>query len=349
MKNLIVLIISLFILYVNGYTQIDKDFFISGYIIGDKIHLEGDGGWDLITVDESTNRLYVSHGTISQVVDLSTNKLIATIPDTKGVHGIIPVNEFNKGFISCGRDTSVLVFDLKTFEVTARIKVTGENPDVILYDPFTKRVFAFNGKTANCTVIDARTNEIIETIPFDGKPEFASTDGSGKIYVNIEDKNLLTEIDSKKMKVIRSWSIAPGEEPSGLALDNENHLLFSACSNKLMVISDAIEGKVITTLPIGDRCDGVAFDTELKRAFSSNGEGTITVVQEYEKNDIEIFDNITSQIGARTIAVNSKTHHLYLPTAEYDPAPEPTPENPKPRPKIKPNSFIILDFTPMGR
>jgi DNA-binding beta-propeller fold protein YncE len=349
MKKLIVLTIVLFILYLNGYTQIDTESFISGYSVGNKIHLEGDGGWDLITVDESTNRLYVSHGTISQIVDLSTNKLIATIPDTKGVHGIIPANELNKGFISCGRDTSVIVFDLKTFEVTARIKVTGENPDVILYDPFTKRVFAFNGRTANCTVIDAQTNKIIETIPFDGKPEFASTDGRGKIYVNIEDKNLLTEIDSKKMKVIRSWSIAPGEEPSGLALDNENHLLFSACSNKLMVISDAIDGKVIATLPIGDRCDGVAFDTELKRAFSSNGEGTITVVQEYEKNDIRIFDNIISQIGARTIAVNSKTHHLYLPTAEYDPAPEPTAENPKPRPKIKPNSFIILDFIPLGR
>ena len=339
---LITFLVLTFLMQISCFAQDSDQPVKSQYRIANKIHLDGDNGWDYITCDETTNRLFVSHGNMVQVVDLSNNQLIGTIPDTKGVHGIVVANDLNKGFVSCGRDTSVVVFDLKTFAVTATIKVTGINPDAILYDKFSNKVFTFNGRSSNSTVIDANTNSIVETIPLEGKPEFAVTDEKGKIYVNIEDKNLLCEINSNTLKVEQNWSISPGDEPSGLAIDNENHRLFSVCGNKLMVIVDAISGKVITTVPIGDRVDGVAFDKIVNRAYSSNGDGTMTVVQGVKDNYV-VLENVPTQTGARTIAVNSKTNHLYLPTAEFDPAPEPTAENPHPRPKIKPGTFVILD------
>lgn len=314
----------------------------STYKIVRKIHLEGDGGWDYLIADNATGRLYVSHATMAQVVDLKTGKLAGTVPDTKGIHGIAIAEKFNKGFTSNGRDSSVSVFDLKTLEITGRIKINGRNPDAILFDPFSNKVFTFNGGSSNATVIDAATNTIVATIPLEGKPEFSVTDGKGKIYVNIEDKSLISLINTSSLKVEKSWSIAPGEDPSGLALDNETNRLFSVCGNKLMVISDAIGGKVLTSLPIGDRCDGVAFDPALRRAYSSNGEGTITVVQEESKDSFKVIETITTQRGARTITVDKSTHHLYLSTADY----EATPSGDSRRPAIKPNSFVILDVAP---
>ena len=206
-----------------------------------------------------------------------------------------------------------------------------------MYDPYSQLVFTFNGRTANVTAIDAKTNEVKGTVKVDGKPEFAQTDKKGNIYVNIEDKSMINVIDSKTLTVVKRWSVAPGEEPSGLALDRENHRLFSVCGNKLMVVTDAETGKVITTLPIGDGCDGVAFDSVLKRAYSSNGEGNITVVQEVNKDKFVVVTTIPTQKGARTIAANSITHHLYLPAAEYK-----TAESGK-RPAVIPGSFVILD------
>ena len=208
---------------------------------------------------------------------------------------------------------------------------------------YSNKVFTFNGGSSNSTVIDAKSMQVIGTIPLDGKPEFAVTNLAGKIYVNIEDKSEIAEINSSTNQVEQVWSIAPGEEPSGLAIDNENHRLFAVCGNKLMVIVDAEDGHVITTVPIGERVDGAAFDNTLKRAYSSNGEGTITVVQEENKDSFKVLDNITTQKGARTIRISQKTHHLYLPTAEFEPPPEPTPENPHPRPTIKAATFVILD------
>jgi DNA-binding beta-propeller fold protein YncE len=339
MKKLIILISITFIFFNCNLTKAQN----SEYRIANKFHIEGDNGWDYLNVDDATGRLYVSHGMMVQVVDVSNGQVLGTIPDTKGVHGIAIATSLNKGFISCGRDTTITVFDLQTFKAMDIITVTGANPDAILYDPFTDRVFTFNGRGSNSTVIDAKTDKVIETIPLDGKPEFSVTDGKGYIYVNIEDKSMLCQINAKTLKVEKTWSVSPGEEPSGLAIDNENHYLFSVCGNKLMVISDAIAGKVITTLPIGDRCDGVAFDNVLKRAYSSNGDGTITVVTEGAKDNFSVLENVSTQTGARTITVNSKTHHLYLPSAEFDAAPEPTAENPRPRPKIKPGTFVILD------
>lgn len=306
--------------------------------VAHRFPLSGDGGWDYITVDETTNRVYTSHGNIVQVIDATDGNLVATIENLNGVHGIALAQDLNKGFISNGRDSSVTVFDLTTYKTLDKIQVTGKNPDAILYDSYSKLVFTFNGRSNNATVIDAKNNAVKGTIQLDGKPEFAQTDLKGNIYVNIEDKSVINVIDTKTMTVMKHWPIAPGEEPSGLALDNENHRLFSVCGNKLMVVTDAQTGKVITTLPIGDGCDGVAFDKVLKRAYSSNGEGNITVVQEVNKDKFEVLETINTQKGARTIAVNNKTHHFYLPTAEYKQT-----EAGK-RPTVVPGSFIILDI-----
>ena len=312
----------------------------SNYAIANKIHVEGDGGWDYISVDDVNGRIFVSHSMVAQAIDIKTGKLAGIIPDTKGIHGIAIAAELNKGFTSNGRDSSVTVFNLKTLEVITRLKINGRNPDAILYDPFSQKVFTFNGGSSNATVIDAKENKVIANIPLDGKPEFAVTDGKGKIFVNIEDKRCINAINSSTLKVEKRWPIAPGEEPSGLAFDVPNHRLFSVCSNKLMVVSDAETGKIIASLPIGDRCDGVAFDPDKKRAYSSNGEGTITVVQEVSSDNFKVLETITTQRGARTITIDKTTHHLYLPTAEYESAPAAN----NGRPAVKPNSFVILDI-----
>ena len=317
------------------YAQAGK----SEYKITNKIQLGGAGGWDYLSVDESAGRLYVSHATQVMVVDLKKGTLAGVIADTKGVHGIAIARELNKGFISCGRDSSVAVFDLKTLAVTARVKVTGRNPDAILYDPYKQLVFTFNGGSSNSTVLDAKSNKVIATIPLAGKPEFAQTDGKGKVYVNIEDKSSLSVINANTLKVENTWSIAPGEEASGLAFDNVNHRLFMVCSNKLMVVMDALTGKVITTLPIGNGSDGAAFDPGTKRAYSSNGDGTMTVVQEVNPNTFKVLENVPTHTGARTIAFDKSTHAIYLPTAEF----EPQAAGAAGRPKMKPETFMILE------
>ena len=337
MKNIAFLFICLLLIFSKKET-----FAQSAYKITNKIQLGGAGGWDYLTVDDASGKLYVSHATQVMVVDLKKGTLTGTIPDTKGVHGVALAKDLNKGFVSCGRDSSVAVFDLKTLKVTGRVKITGRNPDAILYDPYKHFIFTFNGGSSNATVMDARTNKIIATIPLAGKPEFCASDGKGKVYVNIEDKSMVSEINTNTLKVENSWPLAPGEEPSGLALDNENHRLFLVCSNKLMVILNAVTGKVITTLPIGDRCDGVAFDPGLKRAYSSNGDGTMTVVQEINPESFKVLENVPTQMGARTIACDPTTHALYLPSAQY----ETQAAGAKGRPAMKPESFMVLEIKP---
>jgi YVTN family beta-propeller protein len=319
---------------------------VSDYKPVSKIKVEGDGGWDYITSDEETGYVYISHGTIVQVLDTKTGTVKATIPDTKGVHGITLAKDLNKGFISNGKDTSVTIFDLKTFATITKVKVTGKNPDAILYDPFSKKVFVYNGKTANATVIDANTNAVVATIPLEGKPEFSATDGKGKVFVNIEDKSKLVVINSTTLKVEQSWPIAPGEEASGLAIDVKNHRLFLVCDNKLMVIMDSETGKIIASLPTGEGTDGVSFDPGNERAYSANGEGTITVVQGDKGANYKVLENIPSMKGARTIALDTKTHHLYLPTAEFEPAAAGE-GNEKKRPTMKKGTFCILDVAPL--
>jgi DNA-binding beta-propeller fold protein YncE len=315
------------------------------YNIAQRIHLEGDGGWDYLNADDATGMLYVSHGKIVNVVNMSSGKSVATITDVNGVHGIAIASEFNKGFISNGPDSNVTVFNTKDYSIIEKVKVTGKGPDAIIYEPFTKTIITWNGRTSNATVIDAKTDKVIQTIPLPGRPEAAVSDGIGKVFVNIEDKSEVCMINVKTWKVEQTWSISPGEEPSGLALDNETHRLFSATS-KLMVVLDAETGKVITTLPTGDRVDGAGFDPGLKRAYSSCGEGVLTVIQEENKNSFKVLANVPTQAGARTISVSSKTHRIYLPTAEFGPTPEKTADNPRPRPPVKPGTFTVLVVEP---
>ncbi len=317
----------------------------SEYSIVRSIKLPGAGGWDYLTVDETNSRLFLSHGTVVNVVDLKTGQLAGTINETPGVHGIALAPEFNKAFISVGRNASVKVVDFKTLASLEDVPVTGKNPDAIMYDAFSKKVLTFNGSTSNATVIDAATNKVVGTIQLEGKPEFPVSDGKGKIYVNIEDKSLISVIDINSMKVEKSWPIAPGEEPSGLALDNETHRLFSVCSNKLMVVVDANDGHIVTTLPIGNGCDGVKFDPLLKRAFSSNGEGTMTVVQEVNKDSFKVLENFKTMSGARTLAIDNTTHHIYMPAAEY----EATPATAGQRRAMKPDSFQVMDIAPVKK
>jgi DNA-binding beta-propeller fold protein YncE len=332
-------------LLIAGFTNITPGQTSSSeYKIVNRFKLPGNGGWDYLSVDEAGGRLFVSHSTMVVVVDLKTGQVAGMINDTPGVHGIALAPDLNKAFISVGRSASVAVIDMKTLTLLTTISGTGQNPDAIMYDQFSQKVFTFNGGSANATVIDAKTNAIITNIALEGKPEFPVSDGKGKIYVNIEDKSLITLINATTLKVEKSWSIAPGEEPTGLALDNETHRLFSVCSNKLMVIVDALDGHIVTTLPIGDGCDGVKFDPGLKRAYSSNGEGTMTVVQEVSKESFKVVENFPTMSGARTLAVDTKTHHIYLPFAEYNPAPAATTENPRPRRTMKPDSFTVLEI-----
>ncbi len=316
------------------------------YRVVNKIHLPGQTWWDYPAVDASSGRLFVSHGTMVQVVNVKTGEPVGVIPNTEGVHGIALAEGLNKGFISDGGDSSVTVFNLKTLKVIGKIQVTGRDPDAILYDPFTQRVFTCNGRTSNSTVIDAKTDKVIGTIKLTGRPEFSATDGEGRIYINIEDKSLIDEINPKTMKIENVWSLAPGEHPSGLAIDAKNHVLFSVCHNKLMVVMNAIDGKVITTLPIGGHVDGAAYDPVLRRAYSSNGEGTLTVVQREGRNNYKVLENLPTQEGARTIALDTKTHDLFLPTAKFGPRPKPTPQNPHAFPKMIKGSFVVLQVAP---
>jgi hypothetical protein len=341
-------VIGCVLIFLSGLTMFGQNT-KSEYSIVNKIKLPGDGGWDYLSVDETGNRLFVSHGTVVQVVDLKTNKLAGTINDTPGVHGIAIAQDLNKAFISVGRNASVKVIDLKSLAFIKDVKITGENPDAIMYDAFSKRVFVFNGRTSNATVIDAVTNEVAGTIALSGKPEFPVSDGKGKLYVNIEDKSVISVIDVKTLKVEKSWPIAPGEEASGLALDNDTHRLFAVCGNKLVVVVDAEDGHIVANLPIGDGCDGVKFDPGMKRAYCSNGEGTMTVVQELNKDSYKVLENITTMAGARTLALDIRTHHIYAPTAEMNPAPAATADNPEPRRTAKPDSFFIMDIAPVKK
>lgn len=319
----------------------------NGYRIVQKFNLPGDGGWDYLIADDASDMLYVSHGNMVNVVDLKTGKSVATIADVSGVHGIAVADELSKGFISNGAGNNVTVFDTRDFKVIEKVPVTGVNPDAILYEPYTKTIITWNGRSSNATVIDSKTNKVIQTINLAGKPEAAVSDGKGKVFVNIEDKSAVSVIDVKTWKVEQSWSISPGEGPSGLALDNMNHRLFSA-TDKLMVILDAETGKVITTVPTGDGVDGAGFDPDLKRAYSSCGEGLLTVVQEESPNNYRVLANVPTQPGARTISISAKTHRIYLSTAEYGPIPEKTANNPRPRPAVKPGTFTVLVLEPLN-
>jgi DNA-binding beta-propeller fold protein YncE len=288
------------------------------YKVLSKIKIGGATRWDYVFVDSTNHKLYVSHTTQTEVVDTTTDKVVATIPNTAGVHGIAVALDLGKGFTSNGTSNDVTIFDLKTSKETGRVK-TGQNPDAIIYEPVTHRVLTMNGKSKDATIIDAKTGEsITASLPLGGKPEFAQVDGKGHVYVNLEDKNEIIEINAKDATVTKHYSIAPCDGPSGLAIDPKKNFLFSVCDGKVMVVSDPAAGKVVATPTIGEGPDGVAFDDGY--AFSANGkDGTITMVGEVGGKYVPVA-TITTQRGARTIGADQKAHKLYLPTAEYGPA-----------------------------
>jgi DNA-binding beta-propeller fold protein YncE len=314
----------------------------SGYKVVDKVKIGGEGGWDYAIVDTTAHRLYLSHATRVVVFDTESKAVVGEIPNTIGVHGVALAQELGRGYTSNGRDSSVTVFDLKTLKVLANIKLKQRNPDAILYDPYSNRVFTFNGGSANATAIHAETYEIIGTVDLGGKPEFAVTDLKGKIFVNVEDKSTVAVFEAKTLKVLAQWPLAPGEEASGLAIDREHNRLFSVCSNNLMLVLDAATGKVVTSLPIGSGVDAAAFDPATHFAFSSNGEGTMTVVKQEAPDKYAVVENVTTQRGSRTMALDGKTHKIYMAGATYGPPPAPTAERPNPRPPMEPGSFMVL-------
>jgi DNA-binding beta-propeller fold protein YncE len=312
------------------------------YHVVARIPLAGEGGWDYLTVDTAAHRLYVSRGTHVAVIDLDRDSVVGDIPNTNGVHGIAFVRGLNRGFTSNGRDTTVTIFDLKTLAPISVVKVTGRNPDAIIYDPVSRRVFTFNGGGANATAIDPQSGTVVGTIDLGGKPENAVSDGRGHMYVNIEDTSELVEFDSRTLKVLARWPLAPCEEPSGLAIDRKANRLFSVCSNGLMAVVDPDKGRVLTTLPIGSGTDGAAFDPATGFAFSSNGEGTLTVVHEDSPDRFRVVATVPTQRGGRTVALDERTHRVYTVAAEYGQPPEPTADRPRPRPPIIPGSVVVL-------
>jgi len=308
----------------------------SGYRVVKTIPVGGDDWWDYLAVDSAARRVYVSHGTHVVVLDADTYAVVGDIPGTQGVHGIAFAPEMGRGFISDGRANEVTIFDLKSLKTLGTAKA-GTNPDAIVYDPFTKRVFTMNGHSYDMTAINASDGALIGTLPLEGKPEFAVADGKGHIYNNLEDKSELLEIDAANLKILHRWPLAPCESPSGLAMDLERRRLFSGCENKLMAVTDAETGKVVATLPIGEGVDATAFDPETSLAFSSNGEGTLTVIHEDSAGKFTVVDTVPTRKSARTMGLDVKTHNIFLSAADFDP-----PAPGERRGKMKPNSFVVL-------
>jgi YVTN family beta-propeller protein len=303
--------------------------------------LGGEGGWDYLKLDPDSRRLYISRSTHVIVIDADSGKPAGDIPDTPGVHGIALAPELGRGFTSNGREGMVTIFDLTTLKPISKVKV-GENPDAILFDPATKRVFTFNGKSNDSTAIDGATGKVVGTISLGGKPEFAVSTGTGELFVNLEDKSELLSLDPKDLKVKSRWPLAPCQEPSGLALDTKNRRLFAGCDNKMMAVVNADTGKVIATLPIGDGVDANAFDPETGLTFASCGEGVLTVAHEDSPGKFSIVQNVPTEKGARTMALDPKTHVVFLVTAKFGQPPAPTQAQPHPRPPVLPDSFVVL-------
>lgn len=287
----------------------------AGYSIIKKIPLPGSGSWDYLTVDAAARRLYVSHGTQVEVVDIDSLSVVGNIPKTPGVHGIAIAPELGRGFVSNGQASTVTIFDLKTLKPIAEV-ATGQKPDAIIYDPATSRVFAFNGGSNSATAIDAASGKVAGTVDLGGGPEFAAADGKGYVFNNLEDESQVLKINSRELKVEQRWPTAPCASPSSMAMDQANRRLFIGCRSKVMAVVDAESGKVITTLPIGDHVDATAFDPETKLIFNSNGEGTISVIHEESPDHYSPVGTVKTVPRAKTMALDPKTHRLFLSTTE---------------------------------
>jgi len=285
------------------------------YSVTKKISINGQGSWDYLAVDEANRRLYVSHGARVEVLDIDSMSAVGNIPNTPGVHGIAIAPESGRGFVSDGQSSQVTIFDLKTLKTIGEVAV-GKKPDAIIYDPASQRVFAFNGDGNSATAIDAATGKVAGTVDLGGGPEFAAADGEGYVYNNLEDESLVLKINARDLKVEQRWPTAPCASPSSMAMDRASRRLFIGCRSKVMAVVNADSGQVITTLPIGDHVDATAFDTETKMIFNSNGEGTITVIHEDSPDKYSVVETVKTLPRAKTMALDPKTHQLFLSTAE---------------------------------
>ena len=286
-----------------------------GYHVVKKIPIPGEGSWDYLTVDESARRLYVSHGTQVEVLDVDSGAIVGKIANTPGVHGIAIAPELGRGFVSNGQSSTVTIFDLKTLNAISQVP-TGKKPDAIIYDPATSRVFAFNGGSNSATAIQAADGKVAGTVDLGGGPEFAVADGSGYVYDNLEDESLVLKINSRTLKVEQRWPTAPCTSPSSMAMDRPNRRLFVGCRSKVMAVMNADTGQVITALPIGDHVDATAFDPDSRLIFNSNGEGTITVIHQDSPDKYSVIESVKTLPRAKTMALDPKTHQLFLSTAE---------------------------------
>ncbi len=311
-----------------------------------EIPIGGEGGWDILTVDAEARRLYLSHSSKVVVVDIEANKVVGEIADTTGVHAFVAVPELQRGFSSNGKENKVSVVDLKTLQTTAKLDA-GENPDAMVYDPKRRELYVFNHTGNSATVIDVSAVKVVATIPLEGSPEFGAVDAeAGRVFVNIEDKNEIAVIDTGKHEVVTRWPIAPGEEASGLALDVVHHRLFTTCHNKMMEMIDAENGKVVGSVPIGNGVDGCVFDDVTQLSFASCGEGVTVIAHEDAPDKISAVQSIATERGARTIALDPKTHRIFLPTAKFQPAPSPSPGSSPTRPAIVPDTLKLLVYAP---
>ena len=316
----------------------------SGFQLIKKTVIGGEGGWDYLTVDAVNRRVYVSHSTKVEVLNADTHEKVGEIPNLQGVHGIAIAAKKGRGITTNGRTNNATIFDIKTLAVVAEVP-TGKNPDALLYDEFSDRVYIFNHSGGDATVVDIGAAKVTGTIVLGGEAvEAGATDGKGTIFVNLEDVNEIVSFDTKTLAIKNRWKIAPGEEPTGLAIDTKTHRLFTVCHNELMMILDSDNGKVVGQVPIGKRVDGVVFDPSTKQAISSNGEGSITIVQEVSANEFKALESVKTEIGARTIALDVKTHHVFVLSAQYGTAPAPTTENPRPRTPVLPGTFMIVEL-----
>ncbi len=312
-----------------------------GYKILQKVSLPGDGGFDFLTLDSDARRVYITHNDSVQVLDADTLKLVGTVEKVPHPHGVVFLPELGKGYATSGDPGSVVVFDLKTFQHLAEIP-TAKDSDVVIYDKNSGKVMTFNGDSQNSTVIDPATDKAVTTLDLGGSPEVALSDAKGHVFDNLESKSEILKIDSKTMKITKHWPLAPGESPSGLAMDVKNNRLFSGCHNKFLVVMNAKNGKVIQTLPIGDHVDGTYFDPISGNIFVSCGDGTLNVIHEDSPDKYAVLENVQTEEGAKTLAFDSKTDRIFLTTAQREPARTPTKDNPKPKRKILAGTFHVL-------
>jgi WD40 repeat protein len=309
-----------------------------------EIPIGGEGGWDYLSVDQDARRLYVSHATKVEVIDIDKDVVVGQIADTPGVHGIAIAPKLGLGFTSNGRENKASIFDVKTLKTTAKVD-TGLNPDAILYDEGSKKVYTFNGRANSATVFDPKTGEVVATIPLPGKPEFARASARARrIYCNLEDKSEVAVIDTRANKVVSTWPLAPGEEPSGLAYDAANKRLFLGCGNKLMVMMDSETGKVVANVPIGQGVDATKFDPGTQLAFCSCGDGTVTIAHEDSPDKLTVVQTLKTEPRARTMALDLNTHRIYLASAKFGAAPEQSSGGKKQRPSMVPGTFKVLVY-----